>query len=121
MTMQLSEFCDQNSIILYALPPNTTHILQPADVSIFKPLKTELKKTVTKWQTLPQNLNRSVTKIIFCQVFKEALDNTDMENHIQNGFRKCGLYPFDPNNVDYTKSIKNVLKNQLAASPTEPM
>ncbi|KAJ8971508.1 hypothetical protein NQ314_000670 [Rhamnusium bicolor] len=63
---------------------------------------------------------RKKTKLNKRTVFKEALDNTDMENHIQNGFRKCGLYPFDPNNVDYTKCIKNFLENQLAASQTEP-
>ncbi|KAG5895651.1 hypothetical protein JTB14_008660 [Gonioctena quinquepunctata] len=31
MTQTLSEFCQNNGIVLYALPPNTTHILQPAD------------------------------------------------------------------------------------------
>ncbi|KAG5858417.1 hypothetical protein JTB14_010103 [Gonioctena quinquepunctata] len=41
MTQPLSEFCQNNGIVLYALPPNTTHILQPADVSVFKPLKLE--------------------------------------------------------------------------------
>lgn len=41
MTMQFSEFCDKNEIILYALPANTTHIFQPADVNVFKPVKGE--------------------------------------------------------------------------------
>lgn len=34
-----SEFCEKHGIILYGLPPNTTHMLQPADVSVFRPLK----------------------------------------------------------------------------------
>ncbi|KAJ8914047.1 hypothetical protein NQ315_017566 [Exocentrus adspersus] len=46
MTLPLSRFCKQQDIILYALPPNTTHILQPADVSVFKPMKQEWKDTV---------------------------------------------------------------------------
>ncbi|KAJ8927279.1 hypothetical protein NQ314_020282 [Rhamnusium bicolor] len=41
MTLALNQFCEDNGIILYALPPNTTHILQPADVSVFRPLKQE--------------------------------------------------------------------------------
>lgn len=49
MTLALSEFCDENRIILYALPLNTTHILQPADVSIFKPIKQKWKNTVRQW------------------------------------------------------------------------
>lgn len=112
MTMQLSEFCDQNGIILYALPPNTTHILQPADVSVFKPLKTEWKNTVRRWQNQQENVNRSVNKLNFCKVFQQALNSTDMTNHIKNGFRKCGLYPFNVDNVDYTKCVKNVLEQQ---------
>lgn len=46
LTMELSEFCCNNGIIFFALPPNTTHIMQPADVSVFEPLKSNWKKTV---------------------------------------------------------------------------
>lgn len=46
MSLPLSQFCEENQIILYAPPPNTTHMLQPADVSVFKPLKQQWKTTV---------------------------------------------------------------------------
>ncbi|XP_039300746.1 tigger transposable element-derived protein 1-like [Nilaparvata lugens] len=39
LTLQLSEFCEQNGIILIALPPNTTHFMQPMDVAVFRGLK----------------------------------------------------------------------------------
>lgn len=112
MTLPLSQFCEQNGIILYALPPNTTHILQPADVSVFKPMKQEWKKTVKDWQSRPENVNQVITKINFCKVFQETLQNTRMENHITKGFRKCGLYPLNPDCVDYTKCVKNFLEKQ---------
>ncbi|XP_031329226.1 U2 snRNP-associated SURP motif-containing protein-like [Photinus pyralis] len=35
-----------------------------------------------------------------------------MEPCIINGFRKCGLFPLDPNNVDYTKCVKNELERK---------
>ncbi|XP_020294258.1 uncharacterized protein LOC109859930 [Pseudomyrmex gracilis] len=35
LTQPLSEFCHLHQIILIALPPNTTHFLQPMDVSFF--------------------------------------------------------------------------------------
>lgn len=116
MSLPLSKFCDENKIILYALPPNTTHMMQPADVSVFRPLKQQWKNTVAKWQKKPENLNKTVTKVNFCPIFNEALQSSDMTIAIKNGFRRCGLFPFDPNNVDYTKCVKNTLEQQHALS-----
>lgn len=65
LTMELSTFCSQNGIILYVLPPNTTHIMQPADVNVFKPLKSEWKKTIREWQTRPENLNSVLARSTF--------------------------------------------------------
>lgn len=93
MTMQLSEFCHQNGIILYALPANTTHILQPADVSVFKPIKTEWKKTVRDWKNRPENINISVNEMNFCRVLQEAIEKSNMEQHIINGFKKVNYTP----------------------------
>ncbi|KAJ8935021.1 hypothetical protein NQ314_013046 [Rhamnusium bicolor] len=116
MTLPLSEFCERNGIILYALPPNTTHILQPADVSVFKPLKSEWKNTIRKWQSRSENVQCCVTKLNFCKVFQETLENYEMKQHIINGFRKCGLYPLSPDNVDYSKCVQNVLEKKNRAN-----
>lgn len=37
---------------------------------------------------------------------------------IKNGFKRCGLFPFDPNNVDYTKCVKNTLEQQHTLNST---
>ncbi|KAJ8933286.1 hypothetical protein NQ314_014114 [Rhamnusium bicolor] len=100
LTMATSEWCDQNQVILYALPPNTTHILQPADVSVFRPMKADWRKTVRLWQSRPENINSCV--------FNEILtDKTEFEIKVKNGFRKCGIFPLNPDAVDYTKCIVN--------------
>lgn len=44
LTYQLSNLCSQLNIILIALNPNATRILQPADVAAFKPLKSGWKR-----------------------------------------------------------------------------
>lgn len=46
LTYQLSVLCGQLGIELIALYPNATRILQPADVAVFRPVKTCWKKTV---------------------------------------------------------------------------
>ena len=110
MTMELIQFCNENRIILYALPPNTTHIMQPADVSVFKPLKSKWKTTVRDWQMRPENNNKVVSKSTFCPLLNNVLTNINLTETIKNGFRKCGLYPFNPDKVDYSKCVKNQLE-----------
>ncbi|KAJ8966802.1 hypothetical protein NQ314_003298 [Rhamnusium bicolor] len=64
MSLELSKFCSNNGIISYALPPNATHLLQPADVAVFKPLKEYWRQEVREWQA--DNFNKVVTKSEFC-------------------------------------------------------
>ncbi|GBP80747.1 Chimeric ERCC6-PGBD3 protein [Eumeta japonica] len=110
LTMELSEFCDNNKIILYSLPANATHILQPADVSVFRPLKVEWRKVVKEWQNREENLNKQLTKATFCPLLDQILKK-DMKSAIKNGFKKCGLYPFSPDLVDYTKCVINLIES----------
>ena len=38
------KFCNENDILLYCLPPHSSHITQPLDVGFFKPLKASWTK-----------------------------------------------------------------------------
>lgn len=109
MSIELSKFCDENEIILYALPPNAMHLMQPADVALFKLLKEYWRQAVRTWYT--QNEERTLTKADFAPVFEKALSNPNIPTHIRNGFRRCGLFPHDPEAVDYTKCVQNTLKS----------
>ncbi|KAJ8964285.1 hypothetical protein NQ314_005019, partial [Rhamnusium bicolor] len=95
------------NIILYALPPNATHMMQPADVSVFKPLKSEWKNTVHDWAIQPKNINSTLTKSKFCPLLQRTLNKENLATTIKNGFRKCGLFPYNPNVVDYSKCTQN--------------
>ncbi|XP_015121777.1 uncharacterized protein LOC107044421 [Diachasma alloeum] len=114
MSLELSDFCVKHKIILYCLYPNSTHIIQPSDVAIFKPLKTKWRKVV---QDYKQKTQKSISRMTFAPLFKEAFDQID-ENWIKNGFRACGLYPFDENAPDYTKCI-STRRIELNPEPVE--
>ena len=116
LTMHLSEFCSNNQIILYSLLPNSTHIIQPADVSVFKPLKTNWRKTVLEWKSIPENFDKTLSKETFAPLVKLTLERTSLESSIINGFKACGLYPFEPNNVDYSKCVKNTAEKLHASN-----
>jgi hypothetical protein len=73
MSPFLSGMCEKLDIILYALPPNTTHILHPSDVSVFGPLKSSWKDIVRNLLSKPENVTPSVNKTNFCQLFRDIL------------------------------------------------
>lgn len=81
MSIELSQFCDENGIILYSLPPNATHLMQPADVAVFKPLKEYWRQAVRSWQN--ENAGKCLTKFDFAPVLKIAVENQNLSEHIK--------------------------------------
>ena len=115
LTLQLSNFCSQNGIILYCLYPNATHILQPADVSVFKPLKLQWRHHVREWQS--QNLGKCLTRVHFTPILDKAMKKISRLT-ISNGFKACGLYPFNPDAIDYSKCIASYVCETCTSTHT---
>lgn len=101
LTMALSDFCKQKCIELVALFPNSTQILQPMDVAVFHPLKNSWKKAVSDWRM--KNYGIALKRDNFCPILEKVVTNTISRDMLKNGFRCCGLCPFNPNSIDYTK------------------
>ncbi|KAJ8866327.1 hypothetical protein PR048_032170 [Dryococelus australis] len=88
LNLHTSNFCEDNGIILVALFPNATHLLQHMDVAVFRVLKESWENGFHKWRT--KNLSTAET------VFPTPL---------QDGFRKYGLVPWNSEAVDYPKIL----------------
>ncbi|CAG5058953.1 unnamed protein product [Parnassius apollo] len=105
LTKHLSDFCREKQIEVIALYPNSTHLLQPMDVSVFRPLKLFWRQETRKWKT--ENLGEQVKKENFAPILKRALESITPDC-IKNGFRVGGLFPYGPDLVDFTKlNIQN--------------
>ncbi|XP_050293612.1 uncharacterized protein LOC126734122 [Anthonomus grandis grandis] len=102
LTYELSKVCSQLQIILVALYPNSTRIMQPADVSCFKPLKTFWKYGVLSWRR--ENPYCQLGKHHFAPILDKALKNLKGEA-IVNGFKSSGLFPWNPESIDYSKCL----------------
>ena len=90
-----SKLCKDNNILLYCLPPHSSHITQPLDVGFYGPLKASWRKAVAKYAL--DNVGKSVTKYTFAEVFKEAWINTVKLSTIVNSFRCAGIWPVNAN------------------------
>ena len=49
--LETSKFSSENGILLYCLPPHSSHITQPLDVGFFSPLKGAWKKSVMAYNS----------------------------------------------------------------------
>uniref|UniRef100_A0ABD2XFZ9 DDE-1 domain-containing protein n=1 Tax=Trichogramma kaykai TaxID=54128 RepID=A0ABD2XFZ9_9HYME len=103
LSLELSGFCREKSIILISLFPNSTHIIQPCDVAIFRAVKIKWREQI---QSYKQQTHVPLTRANFAPLLKNALDTLSVET-IKNGFKKCGLYPFEPDAPDYSQCISN--------------
>jgi hypothetical protein len=105
LTYQLSQLCSDLGIILIYLYPNSTRILQPADVAAFKPVKNAWKRGVLEWRR--SHPTEALTKDRFAPILKLTIDKCLTKDTIRNGFRACGLFPWNPNAIDYSKCLGN--------------
>lgn len=80
-------------IILYALPPHTTHLLQPMDKGCFSPLKNSWRQVCHKFIT--QNPGRQITRFEFSKLFSEAWYQSMTMHNIVSSFQVTGICPFD--------------------------
>ena len=94
--------CEANNIRFCCLPPNSTHLTQPLDVSFFRPLKMKWRSILTDWKLSKLGRKGSaVAKDKFPTLLSEvmlAMKSTQMET-LKSGFRACGIVPLDRNAV----------------------
>jgi DDE superfamily endonuclease len=88
--------CWEHGIIPFALPPHTTHILQPLDVCVFQPYK--------HWQAIvTERIVREGVydfgKDDFLRAQPEIKKLAFKKSTIKSAFRHTGIWPFDPNHV----------------------
>jgi hypothetical protein len=112
--------CADNNIRFACLPPNTTHLCQPLDVSTFGPLKKYWRRVLTNWKMRDGRQLPTLPKEWFPRLLSQLLDSLKptMAQNIESGFRKCGIVPFDPtavlSRVTYTNA--DVLGENVAVN-----
>ena len=83
----------EEEVIILCLPPHTTHVSQPLDVSFFRPLKVYWSEGCHMY--MQENPGRVVTKYQFSSLFSVAWYKAIKPENLISGFRKTGICPFD--------------------------
>ncbi|XP_072167358.1 uncharacterized protein [Diadema setosum] len=89
----VGQLCNEAGVELYPLPSHASHVIQPCDVSFFKPLKSAWARAERQWRQ--EHGGTGVTKYSFASAFRgpweEVAKRRDM---IRKAFRATGLFPF---------------------------
>lgn len=94
------EAAEENNIYMTPLPANSTHLMQPLDVSFFAPMKRKWREILDSWRKECRRKG-SIPKEHFPRLLNRLwshIENTSATN-LQSGFRATGLSPFNPERV----------------------
>ncbi|KAL6167411.1 hypothetical protein ACJQWK_06842 [Exserohilum turcicum] len=95
-TPEFDQYCAENKIITLCMPPHTSHLLQPLDVSCFSPLKRAYGREIEK---LARQGVYHIDKIDFLTVYQQIRPTVFTQQNIQAGFQATGLVPPCPDRV----------------------
>jgi hypothetical protein len=95
-TPEFDQYCADNKIITLCMPPHTSHLLQPLDVSCYSPLKRAYGREI---EELARQGVYHVDKIDFLTVYARIRPTVFTQQNIQAGFRATGLVPSCPDRV----------------------
>lgn len=105
----------ENFVTIVCLPPHCTHKLQPLDVAVMGPLSVYLDQALEKW--LNHHPGRTVTVFQISQIFCEGYLKACIPTNGINGFRKTGIFPYDPevfSDVDFLAAeVTDQIHNNL--------
>ena len=93
LTKEFAEYCEEKNIHLLAIPPHTSHFLQPLDVVLFQPFKHHHRLAVEMAvRTGCTNFNT----VEFLHALHQIRTATFKSSSILSGWAKTGLIPYNP-------------------------
>jgi hypothetical protein len=105
----------QEQVILFTLPPNTTHLSQPLDKGCFGPLKVAWREVCH--QFLAAKPGKVVTRYQFSELLNQAWMRSMTIGNICAGFRTTGVYPVNREVFSYLEDPPLVKETGLAYIP----
>ena len=118
VTNDVIEEAVANNILVFCLPAHASHLLQPLDLSLFGPLK---KGWITACAAFHHLTSVVVSQRNFSKIFNTAWHSSNTPEVIRAGFRRSGIFPFNPQAFDYNKlAPSEPSTNATESAPTAP-
>jgi hypothetical protein len=113
------DWAKKHNIILFVLPPHTSHILQPLDVGVFGPLKTMFYSQCQAY--MRENPGEIVTRWNICEIICAIYHKAFSPQNLISAFRKTGIMPFNREAIseDQLAPHEGVTPNRMTPKETQ--
>jgi 4-hydroxybenzoate polyprenyltransferase len=112
-TLEFMWECFSNNIYLLFLPPHSSHVLQPLDLSVFSPLKNAYRKQLGFLSLLTDSTPLGKRNFLLC--YRKARIDSLTATNIKAGWQASGLWP-----VRVAKPLMSRLLLENSNKPVEP-
>ncbi|KAI1002841.1 hypothetical protein K3495_g5365 [Podosphaera aphanis] len=93
-TTEFLRVCKQNNIELLFLPAHSSHVLQPLDLGVFAPLKSQYPRQIADLAKLDNASAVKKQKFVTC--YQDARNDTFNPRLLKSGWKVAGLFPWNP-------------------------
>ena len=94
ISLEISEYCDANGIILYMLLPNSTHLIQPLDLVVMGSMKAVYRDMVRRW--IMDNPFKGYDRDGFIELLPKVIERVCTLDNGKKGFEVSGIHPWNP-------------------------
>uniref|UniRef100_A0A2C9L399 HTH CENPB-type domain-containing protein n=1 Tax=Biomphalaria glabrata TaxID=6526 RepID=A0A2C9L399_BIOGL len=108
--IEISQLCSEHQIILYGLPPHSSHLIQPLDLVFLSALE-------RAWSgaTLQHADSDGVRLEAFAKVLRPVWRKVTTHKTALKSFKAAGIYPFDPEKVLGSGKVSSIEDRQASS------
>ena len=117
ISLKLIREAQEKNVMLFCLPPNCTHIVQPLDVGVFGPIKKVWAKLLKQWKF--DSKAQNVTKEVFPGLMRQLWADSLTSSHCRSGFRASGIFPLSRDAVMSKLAPSEVFRCTGTESPKQ--
>jgi hypothetical protein len=127
MSLTLTDWAKENDVVLFVLPPHSSHLTQPLDVGIFGPMKHFFYSECKLY--MHANPGMYITRYEIAKLTAKPYAKAFSPENIASAFKKAGIYPYCPEVIvetdtapaevypsETTPSVDEVTTTELPAS-----
>ena len=113
-SLTLTNWAKDHNVILFVLPPHSSHLTQPLDLGVFGPLKCMYNRECQAY--MRNNPGISVTKYAIAELTSKPYVKAMSPENLTSAFKKAGIYPFNSSVISQEQVAPSVIYRETEES-----